>query len=361
MGLVGMADPLRPELPALMSRLSRAGIRPLMLTGDQPATAAAVAERIGLDGGRPVADAAQLPEEAARVAALVEESSVFARSTPAMKLQIVHALQQRGHVVAMTGDGVNDGPALRTADVGLAMGVTGTDFAHAMSDVVLRDDHPAALIGAIEQGRTAFLNVRKSVRYLVSTNLSELAVTTAAVGLGLPEPLGPLALLWTNLATDIWPAIALGLEPAEPGLLERPPVSLQEGLLDRAEWRGVAVDAGMMSMAALGAFAYALVRHGAGPRACTVAFNALTSSQLLFALALRSQRPLGEGRLRPNRVLTRALVLSLAAQAGTVLLPPLRRLLGTTAIDVVDTAVVCSAAALPLMMREALKRGSRLA
>ncbi|HEY9065821.1 MAG TPA: cation-transporting P-type ATPase [Burkholderiaceae bacterium] len=355
LGMVGLADPLRPHLPEMMRRLHAAGIRPLMITGDQPGTARAVAERIGLNGGRPVADASSLHESVADVADPAESAGVFARTSPAMKLQIVRALQQRGHVVAMTGDGINDGPALKTADVGLVMGVSGTDFAHAMSDVVLRDDHPVALLGAIEQGRTAFLNVRKSVRYLVSTNLSELAVTALAVLLGMPEPLDPLALLWTNIATDIWPAIALGVEPAEPGLLERPPVSLREGLLDRREWRHVAADAGLMTATTLAVFAYGLARHGDSPRARTLAFNTLTSSQLLFALAVRSPRPLRRGGLQPNPMLRRALACSLLAQAGTVLLPPLRQLLRTTPIGVLDATVVGTAALLPLFAREALK------
>jgi Ca2+-transporting ATPase len=355
LGMVGLADPLRPDLPRLMQRLHAAGIRPLMITGDQPGTALAVAHRIGIDGNGGIADASRLPEAAAQVADAAESSSGFARTSPAMKLQIVRALQQRGHVVAMTGDGINDGPALKTADVGLAMGVTGTDFAHAMSDVVLRDDHPAALLAAVEQGRTAFVNVRKSVRYLVSTNLSELAATTLAVLLGLPEPLDPLALLWTNIATDIWPAIALGLEPAEPGLLQKPPVSLREGLLDRREWRTLATDAALMTVVTLAVFAWALARHGNGPRARTLAFNTLTSSQLLFALAMRSPRPLRQGGLKPNPTLRRALTCSLLAQACTVLLPPLRRVLHTTPIGLLDAAVVGAAATVPLLVREVLK------
>jgi Ca2+-transporting ATPase len=267
----------------------------------------------------------------------------------------VRALQQRGHVVAMTGDGINDGPALKAADVGVAMGVTGSDFAHAMSDLVLRDDHPAAMLQAIEQGRTAFVNIRKSVRYLVATNLSELAATTFAVAAGLPEPFDPLALLWINIATDIWPAIALGLEPAEPGILQQPPVSLRGGLLDRSEWGAVATDAGAMTLAALAGFGYGLARHGAVPQARTLAFMTLTSSQLLYALAMRSPRPLRSGGLQPNPMLHRAVGWSLAAQAGTVLLPFARRVLRTTPLGPFDALVVAALATLPLLTRELLK------
>ena len=355
LGLVGLADPLRPDLPQMVQRFKAAGIRPLMITGDQLGTAQAVAERIGLDGGQPIIDAAQLPESAALIADVAERSSGFARTTPAMKLEIVRALQQRGHVVAMMGDGVNDGPALKTADVGVAMGVTGTDFAHAMSDLVLRDDHPAAMLVAIEQGRTAFANIKKSVHYLVSTNLSELAAMTVAMAAGLPEPFDPLALLWINIASDIWPAIALGLEPAEPGILERPPVSLRGGLLDRREWGAVATDAGTMTLGCLASFGYGLVRYGAGPHARTLAFMTLTSSQLLYALAMRSPRPLRAGGLQPNPMLHRAVGWTLVAQAGTVLLPFARRVLGTTPLGALDALVVLATAALPLVTRELLK------
>lgn len=355
LGMVGLADPLRPGLREMVQRFRAAGVRPLMITGDQPGTAQAVAERIGLDGGLRMVDASGLPESAGQIADAIEQSSGFARTTPAMKLEIVRALQQRGHVVAMTGDGINDGPALKIADVGVAMGVTGTDFAHAMSDLVLSSDHPSAMLGAIEEGRTAFLNIKKSVRYLVATNLSELATTTLAVGAGLPDPFDPLALLWTNIVTDIWPAIALGLEPPEPDVLLRPPVSLKGGLLDRSEWGMVATDAGVMTLASLASFGYGLARYGTGPQARTLAFMSLTASQLLYALSARSSQPLRKGGLRPNPVLRHAVGWSLLAQAGTVLLPSARRVLRTTPIGALDLLVVSAAAAAPLVARELLK------
>ncbi len=355
LGLVGLADPLRAGLPEMVARLDAAGIRTVMITGDQLGTARAVARGIGLDGPEGVVDAAALPESAERIGDVVERACGFARTSPAMKLEIVRALQQRGHVVAMTGDGINDGPALKTADVGVAMGVTGTDFAHAMSDLVLRDDHPAALLAAVEEGRTAFLNIRKSVRYLVATNLSELAATMLAVAFGAPEPFDPMQLLWTNIATDIWPAIALGLEPAEPGILDRPPVSIREGLLDRGDWAEVALDAGTMTLASLASFGYGLARHGAGPRARTLAFMTLTSSQLLYAWSVRSRRPLRAAALRPNRLLDAGVAALLAAQAGTVLLPAARSILRTTPVGGADLVVIAATSVLPLATRELTK------
>jgi Ca2+-transporting ATPase len=355
LGLVGLADPLRPGLREMVAHFGAAGIRTLMITGDQPGTARAVARDIGLGGADVVVDAAALPESADRIGDVAARARGFARTSPAMKLQIVRALQQRGHVVAMTGDGINDGPALKISDVGVAMGVTGTDFAHAMSDLVLHDDHPAALLRAIEEGRTAFVNIRKAVRYLVATNLSELAATTLAVTAGAPEPFDPMQLLWTNIATDILPAIALGLEPAEPGILQRPPVSLREGLLDRSQWASVALDAGVMTLASLGSFGYGLARYGSVPRARTIAFMTLTSSQLLYAMSLRSTRPLRSGGLRPNRLLDASVAALLAAQAGTVLVPAARTVLKTAPIGVADVVVIAGMSMLPLLVRECAK------
>ncbi len=359
LGLVGLADPVRSGIEQSIARFKAAGIRPVMLTGDQPGTAQAVAARIGLDGPGKVADAGALPEDPEALGDAVDRAAGFARTSPGMKLAIIKALQRRGHVVAMTGDGINDGPALKIADVGVAMGVSGTDFAHAMSDLVLQDDHPDGLLTAIAEGRTAYLNVKKAVRYLVSTNVSELAATALCVAAGLPEPLDPLQLLWTNLITDVSPAIALGLEPPEPDILERPPFPRAEGFLRRDDWKRVAVDGGMITAASMAAYLYGVSRYGPGPRAQTLAFMTMTSSQLLYALTARSDAPLsliGNSRLRANPWLVRTVLISLAAQAGTVLFPPLRGLLRTTPIGLADAGVILATAAVPALAREAIKR-----
>jgi Ca2+-transporting ATPase len=358
LGLVGLSDPVRPGVASSIARFRRAGIRPIMLTGDQPGTARAVAREIGLDAGR-VADMAAQPEDAAKLEALAVENATFARTSPAMKLQLIRALQARGHVVAMTGDGINDGPALKSADVGVAMGVSGTDFALAMSDLVLQDDHPDGLLHAIAEGRTSYLNVKKAVRYLIATNASELGLMSLSALAGLPDPLDPLALLWTNLITDVSPAIALGLEPPEPDVLERPPFPRAQGLLDRSDWRTVAVDGSLLTAASLAAFLYGYRRYGDSPRARTIAFAALTSAQLLYAMSARSEAPLGrlrEGGARRNVWLTRTVAASLGAQLAAVLLPPLRSALGTVPLSLGDLAVVATATGAPVLAREALKR-----
>jgi Ca2+-transporting ATPase len=355
LGMVGLADRVRPNVPRTIERFRAAGIEPKMLTGDQLGTAQAVARQIGLDDGRPVIDAGALPERAAELGQRAEAAVGFARTTPAMKLELVQALQERGHVVAMTGDGINDGPAMKKADVGVAMGLTGTDFAHAMSDLVLQGDHPDDLLQAIAEGRTAYLNVKKAVKYLVATNLSELALTGTCAVLGLPDPLDPLALLWTNLITDVSPAIALGLEPPEPDVLLQPPFRRVGGLLERSDWRRVAVDGGLMTAASFAAFLYGLSRYGASSQARTMAFMTLTGSQLAYALTARSESRITDPRLRSNRLLTGVTLGSLALQAGTVLLPPLRGLLRTAPLSPADWLVVAGTAALPALIREMTK------
>ena len=354
LGMVGLADPVRPGIDATIARFRAAGIQPKMLTGDQIGTARAVARQIGLDSGGAVVDAGTLPERAEAILAPAEQAVGFARASPGMKLELVRALQKRGHVVAMTGDGINDGPAMKRADVGVVMGVTGTDFAHAMSDLVLQSDHPDDLLQAIAEGRTAYLNVKKSVKYLVATNLSELAVAGLSAVLGLPDPFDPLALLWTNLITDVSPAIALGLEPAEPDILDRPPFPRAAGLLDSSDWRRVAFDGGLMTAATFGSFLYGLGRYGPGPQARTIAFMTLTSSQLAYALTARSESRISDPRLRSNPLLNRVTALSLALQACTVL-PPLRGILRTAALAPADWLVVAGAAAVPALIRELTK------
>ena len=356
LGMVGLADRIRPGIETTIARFRAAGIQPKMLTGDQLGTAQAVAQQIGLGGERSIVDAGSLTERAEAILDPAEQATGFARSTPAMKLELVRALQQRGHVVAMTGDGINDGPAMKRADVGVAMGVTGTDFAHAMSDLVLQSDDPADLLQAIAEGRTAYLNVKKAVKYLVATNLSELALTGICAVLALPDPLDPLALLWTNLITDVSPAIALGLEPAEPDILLRPPFRRTTGLLDRDDWRRVTMDGGVMTATALASFLYGLARHGPGPQARTMAFMTLTTSQLAYALTARSESRITDPRLRSNRLLNGVTALSLALQAATVL-PPLRGVLRTSALGPADWLVVAGSAAVPALIREITKRG----
>ena len=358
LGLVALADPLRNGIAEMVDRFSAAGIRCVMITGDQPGTARAVAAAIGLDRVGEVVDAAGLPERADELLEVVERGAVFARTSPAMKLEIVKALQRRGHVVAMTGDGVNDGPALKTADVGVAMGVSGTDFAHAMSDLVLQSDHPAALLEAIAEGRTVFANVGKSIDYLVSTNLSELATTAIAVVSGLPDPLDPIALLWMNLVTDVWPALAIGEEPADEALMSGPPIS-RVAMQGPGHWRGLGRDATAMTVAALASFVASLATGGDLRRARTGAFTTLTVAQLLHAASARSALPVGDPARPGNPALTRALAVSVPLQLATLAPGPLRTILRTRPPTAAGLAFVTVAALAPVALREMGKHLAR--
>jgi Ca2+-transporting ATPase len=360
LGLVGLEDPLRPGSARLVRELQDAGIRPVMITGDQAATAEAVARRLGLARDRPlrVLEAARIGDmEPEVLAGLAQNTDVFARVTPADKLRIVTALQRDGQVVAMTGDGLNDGPALKASDVGIAMGEAGQDVARRVADVVVEDNRLETLIDAVAQGRTTYGNIRKSIHYLLSTNLSEIGLMLSALALGLPAPLSPLQLLWINLATDVAPAIALGLDPPEPDVMAQPPRDPTAPMIGRADlWRitreGVVITAG-----ALAAYLGARLVHGPGARAGSVAFTTLTSAQLLHAMNCRSEHfgCSGLHRLQPNRLLSLSVGGALGLQAATLLLPPARRLLGTMLPLPVDLALIAAGSLLPLLVNDRLK------
>ena len=246
-GLIGMIDPPRPEAKDAVARAKSAGIRPLMITGDHPRTAAVIAQELGISGdGRAItgADFERLtPQERRRT---VTEVSVYARVSPEQKLRIVEALRSTGAVVAMTGDGVNDAPALKRADIGIAMGITGTDVSKEAADMILVDDNFASIVAAVEEGRAIFANIRKFLRYLLSSNMGEVmtmffgVVLARQIGLhaeagGVVLPLLATQILWINLVTDGPPALALGLDPADAGLMHRPPRPAGEGVLTAAD------------------------------------------------------------------------------------------------------------------------------
>jgi Ca2+-transporting ATPase len=229
-GLIGMIDPPRPETCDAVAMCKAAGIRPVMVTGDHPLTALAIARELGLaDGGRVLTgpELEQLPDVALDQA--VEAVRIFARVSPEHKLLIVRALQRRGQIVAMTGDGVNDAPALAQADIGIAMGAAGTDVAREAADIVLQDDNFATIVAAVEEGRTIYDNIRKFVKFLLTSNAGELWVML----LGMPLTLLPLQILWINLVTDGLPALALSREPSEPDTMRRPPYPPHESVFAR--------------------------------------------------------------------------------------------------------------------------------
>ncbi|MGK3995431.1 cation-translocating P-type ATPase [Sorangium sp. So ce1024] len=322
-GLVGLRDPLRPGVREALEALSAAGIRTLMLTGDQERTARAIGAELGI------------PEDA-----------VHSRVTPEAKLDIVRALQRRGEIVAMTGDGVNDGPALKAADVGVAMGKRGTDIARAVADVVLAEDDLPSVTEAVREGRRLHDNVRRAIAYFVATNASE--VLAMLVGsLAGASPLTPLQLLWINLLTDVAPALALALEPAEPGVMRRPPRDPRAPLLGPGDLRALGADAALMSGASLAAYAL-----GGRAAAGTRAFTALVTAQLLHILACRAGPADGApAPRRDNPHVARALAATAALQALALGSRSLGGLLGATRLRAGELALSVAAGALPSLLR----------
>jgi Ca2+-transporting ATPase len=362
LGLLGMMDPVRDGAPALIGDLHRAGIETVMITGDQSPTAYSIGRALRLSGNDhlDVLDSTHLEQlEPAMLQALAGRVHVFARVSPSHKLAIVQALQRAGKVVAMTGDGINDGPALKVADIGIAMGNTGTDVARTVADVVLEEDNLETLVIAVSQGRTIYNNIRKSVHFLMATNLSEITVMSGAIALGLGQPLNPMQLLWINLVTDIFPALGLALEPPEPDVLRQPPRDPHEPIVRRGDFRRIALESAVISAGTLGAYGYGIARYGIGPQASAIAFMSLTTAQLLHAISTRSDHlsVFSKERLPPNRFLAGAIGGSLALQ-GATLLPGLRSLLGLGPLGAADAAVIAAGAALPFVINEATKSGA---
>lgn len=363
-GLAGLADPVRPEAGALMKALRKTGIHPLVMTGDQVATARAVAHTLGLNGtdAPRVHDATDMVELAPpSLAALAREAHVFARVSPAQKLEIVRALQADGAVVAMVGDGFNDSPALKAADVGIATGGqhetgpgSGTpplSAARDAADMVLLDNALGAVATAIELGRATQGNVRRASRYLLGTNLSEIAVVLAATAAGIAEPLTPLQLLWINLVSDVLPGLGLACEPPAAGLMHRPPLARDEPILRGADWRMLAREGGTIAGGAMASGVMGLLRHGAGPEARGMAFGSLVMAQLLHALTCRNPEPRGVGT---NKALAGALAAAFGAQGVALMVPGLRSRLGIVPLAPLDIGITLIGGLLPYVFNESL-------
>lgn len=360
-GLVGMIDPIRPGVTPLIAQFHQAGIDTVMITGDQSATAAAIAEDLQLSRTPQihVLDSTDLDHPEVQDHPEFERVNVFARVSPANKLQIVQALEASGKVVAMTGDGINDAPALKAANIGVAMGKSGTDVAREVADIVLEDDRLETLIVAVSQGRTIYNNIRKSVHFLLATNLSEILVMLAAIGAGVGEPLNPLQLLWLNLVSDVFPGLALALEPAEPDVLKQPPRDPSEPIIQPSDYGRILFESSLLSISTLAAYGYGIACYGIGPRASSIAFMSLSSAQLLHAVTGRSQHhralAVGKDALPMNPYLIVALVGSFGLQfiAGSV--PWLRLLLNVEVLDAIDWSVVAGSALLPLLINDLSK------
>jgi Ca2+-transporting ATPase len=360
LGIAGIADPVRQGVKTLMGEFHRAGIDTVMITGDQSPTAYAIARELNLSNGQQleILDSRHLTNIPPEIlTALCERAHVFARVTPSHKLQIVQALQGAGKIVAMTGDGINDGPALKAADIGIAMGHTGTDVAREVADVIIEDDNLQTMIIAVSYGRTIYNNIRKSLHFLLSTNMSEIMVMFSAITLGLGQPLNAMQLLWINLLSDIFPGLALALEPPEPDVLNHPPRPAQEEIIKPSDFKRITFESAVLSAGALSAYGYGIARYGIGPQAGTLAFTSLTIGQLLHSLSCRSDHIsiFDQEKLPANRYLNIALGGSLFLQVLAMAVPGLRSLLGITTIGLMDGAVIGASALLPLFVNEITK------
>ena len=290
LGLVGMIDPLRPEVGPAMQSCATAGIRVVMITGDHPLTAAAIARELGLlQTGRCVTGAELEAMDATRFAAAVQDIDVYARVSPEHKLRVVEALQASGHIVAMTGDGVNDAPALKKADIGIAMGVTGTDVAREAAAMTLTDDNFASIVAAVEEGRGIFGNVRKYLVFLLSSNLGEIGLMAGATLLGLPLPLTAVQILYVNLATDGLPALALAVDPPEPGLMQCPPRNPRTGIFTRPVLTQMAIAGTWTALVNLAVFFGMRALGHTDVHAMTITFVTLVLIQFINAYNSRSE------------------------------------------------------------------------
>jgi Ca2+-transporting ATPase len=383
LGVVGMIDPPRPEARASVAEARRAGVRPIMITGDHPVTAAAIAVELGISepGERALVGAQLERMDDAELREAVRAVSVYARVAPEHKLRIVRALHANGEIAAMTGDGVNDAPALKAADIGVAMGITGTDVAKGASDMVLTDDNFASIVAAVEEGRSIFANIQRFLRYLLSSNVGEVlvmflgVVLAGAVGLVPAEgsaivvPLLATQILWINLLTDSGPALALGAEPADPDVMARPPRDPRSRVIGGRMWLDIVLVGLVMAAGTLGVMDWALPgglvtgRGGAGwdlRHAQTMAFTTLVLQQLFNAFNARSEDRSAFHRPFANRWLWLAVLASVSLQLAVVYAPILQQPFRTVALapgDWLVCAAVASSVLWAMELRKLVLRG----
>ena len=359
LGLFAMKDPLRSEAKEAVRLCREAGIRVVMITGDHKETAVAIAKELELfDGEATALSGAELDQlTVEQLDQHVERTMVYARVSAAHKLDIVQAWKRRGAIVAMTGDGVNDAPAIKAADIGVAMGLSGTDVTKEAADMVVTDDNFASIAAAVEEGRGVFDNIRKAVHFLLSCNVGEVLVMLCAALLGLPLPLLPIHILWMNLVTDGVPALALAVDPKAPDLMKRLPRRPEARLLDGGRLLAIGGEGLMLGLIALGAFSYSLYGlHQELDQARTVAFTVMVVAQLVHVFNCRSQRlslfQLGVGT---NRALVWAFLLSLVVQVAVLTVPVVRPIFKVAPLPIEDWLLMGAMGVLPFLIMEAIK------
>ena len=370
LGLFGLADPPRKEVKGAVECCHQAGVRPVMITGDHKATAVAIAKELEIcrEGDLAITGAELDFMPQSMLEEDIEKFSVFARVSPEHKMRIVQAWQKRGHIVAMTGDGVNDAPALKAADIGCAMGMTGTDVAKGAADMILTDDNFTTIVRAVEEGRGIYANIRKAIHYLLSCNIGEILTIFVATLLDFGQmPLVPVQLLWLNLVTDSLPALALGVEPVEEGAMEAPPRQGEESLFDRKfslrlAWQGLMVG-GLTLLAYYLGFVHLGQTGQEGAVANTMAFATLTMCQLFHAFNVRSERQsLFRQGVFSNAAMNRAFLTGLALQLAVLLIPPLQQVFSVTGMTGPQWLTVMGLAMAPIPVCEvekAIRAGRR--
>lgn len=363
LGMAGMIDPPRPEVKVAIDQCRQAGIRPVMITGDHPLTARAVGTQLGMiEPNDRIVTGADLDRlDGHGLTPIVDTVAIYARVSPEHKLKIVEAAQHKGQVVAMTGDGVNDAPALKRADIGVAMGITGTDVSKEAADTVLLDDNFATIVSAVEEGRVLYDNIRKFIRYLLTTNVGEIITMFVAILIGMPLPLVAIQILWVNLVTDGLPAIALGFEKAEPDVMRRAPRDSQQSVF-AGDLGGHVIRMGIViGLGTLAVMGWALWQGRTVEEARTMAFTTLALFQLWHVMALRSETQLlPEIGVFSNRLLLWAVATTFVLQIAVIYLPPLQAIFYTVAISPADLAISVGVSSLGYVLVEIQKLWVRL-
>ncbi len=357
-GIIALKDPPRPQVPEAIRRCLQAGIKPIMITGDHRETAMAIAERIGLPVG-PGGVVTGQELEAMSDRELEEKVSLFsvcARVYPRHKMRIVQALKRRGHVVAMTGDGVNDAPAVKEADIGIAMGISGTEVTKEAASLVLADDNFATIVAAVEEGRVIYNNIRRFIRFLLTCNTGEVFTMFFAILLGFPLPLRAIQILWVNLVTDGLPALALSLEPGGEGIMEQPPRPREESIMARGMGTDIFTTGLFIGVLTLAVFAYSLAGGQPLMYGQTMALATLISIQLIFSLDCRKNEDGKTSGIRSNLWLAGALLVSYGLLLLVLYVPALRMVFGTVALSLRDWGIVIVFSLLPLLAQSFLRR-----
>lgn len=354
LGIVGMIDPPRKEVLSAVKECKRAGIKPVMITGDHIETAKAIGKKIGIlsKNGNAISGAELdlIPEK--ELEKNIYSYDIFARVTPEHKVKIVKAFKNNGEIVAMTGDGVNDAPALKTADIGCAMGITGTDVAKGASDIILADDNFSTIVYAVKEGRSIYENIKKSIHFLLSSNIGEIVTILFALLLGFATPLAPIQLLWINLITDSFPAIALGLEPPEKTLMEGRKERVKKGLFSKNIWLRIIFEGMMIGFLGLIAYGIGVAYFKDYKIGSTMAFATLSISQLVHSFNIKSEKSIFKINIFNNFYLILALILGAVLQIGVIEVPFLANIFKVIPLLPIQWVIISFLCVVPIIIVE---------